>query len=85
MIQGVMTPTVNEYDMICDFSKHYKNGNVWRVIVDLSMKGADEEPEYFYSVAVDVVSPTRDLATYIASTMYPDSSSISVPDEPLTA
>ena len=38
-----------------------------------------------YYVTVDVVSPTRDLATYIASTIYPDSSAICVPDEPLTA
>ena len=40
---------------------------------------------YNYYVTVDVVSPTRDLATYIAGTIYPDSSSICVPDEPLTA
>ena len=82
MIKGVMTHTVNEYDMIYDFSKHYKNGNVWRVIVDLSMKGADEEPEHFYTVAVEVVAPNKDLAQYIVSTMYPEYETISVPDEP---
>ena len=38
-----------------------------------------------YTVTVDVVSPTQSLAQYIASTIYPDSSRISVPDEPLTA
>ncbi len=46
------------------------------------MKGVVDEPEYIYTVAVDVVAPNRDLAQYIVSTMYPEYETISVPDEP---
>jgi hypothetical protein len=79
-----MTHTANEndYDMLIHFTSHYQRGNVWRVLVDLSMKGANDEPEYTYTVAVDVVAPNRDLAQYIVSTMYPEYETISVPDEP---
>ena len=51
-------------------------------MVNLSMKGAIDEPEYIYTVAVDVVAPNRDLAQYIVTTMYPDFETIFVPDEP---
>ena len=72
----------NEHDMLVNFASHYQRGNVWRVMVDLSMKGAIDEPEYIYTVAVDVVAPNRDLAQYIVTTMYPDFETIFVPDEP---
>ena len=37
----------------------------------------------FYRVEVHVVAPTRDLASYIVSTMYPDYESLSVDDHPM--
>ena len=82
-----MTHTVNEneYDMLVDLASHIERGNVWKVLVDLSMKGAIDEPEYIYTVAVEVVAPNRDLAQYIATTMYPEYESISIPDEPESA
>ncbi len=86
-MQKVMTHTANEneYDMLVDFTSHYQRGNVWRVLVDLPMKGAIDEPEYVYTVAVDVVSPNRDLAQYIVTTMYPEYETISISDEPVSA
>ena len=83
MTQRAMTHTVNEndYDMLVDLSSHIERGNVWKVLVDLPMKGAIDEPEYIYTVAVDVVAPNRDLAQYIVTTMYPEYESISIPDE----
>tara|TARA_B100000927_G_scaffold35913_1_gene25791 strand:+ start:1237 stop:1485 length:249 start_codon:yes stop_codon:yes gene_type:complete len=79
------TANENEYDMLVDFTSHYQRGNVWRVLVDLPMKGAIDEPEYVYTVAVDVVSPNRDLAQYIVTTMYPEYETISISDEPVSA
>ena len=72
-------------DMTISWDQHLKKGNVWRVEVELSMKGSIDEPEYIYTVAVDVVAPNRDLAQYIATTMYPEYESISIPDEPESA
>jgi hypothetical protein len=87
MMLRAMTHTVNEneYDMLVDLSSHISRGNVWKVLVDLSMKGAIDEPEYIYTVAVEIVAPNRDLAQYIVSTMYPEYETISVPDEPVSA
>lgn len=75
----------NNYDMLVDFASHYQRGNVWKVIVDLPMRGAIDEPEYIYTVAVEVVAPNRDLAQYIVTTMYPEYESISISDEPESA
>jgi hypothetical protein len=68
-----------------DYPKLLEKGYVWRVYVEMPMQDTPGDEIYEYTVAVDVVSPTQALAQYIASTMYPDSSFISVPDEPLTA
>jgi hypothetical protein len=72
-------------DMVMDYPKLLEKGYVWRVYVEMPMQDTPGDEIYEYTVAVDVVSPTQALAQYIASTMYPDSSFISVPDEPLTA
>ena len=69
-------------DMIVSWEKHLKNGNVWKVTVELSMQDTPGEEPYIYTVDVYVVSPTQALAQYIAATMYPDYESISVDDEP---
>ena len=72
-------------DFVMDYPKLLEKGYVWRVNVEMPMQDTPGDEIYEYTVTVDVVSPNRDLATYIASTIYPDSSFISVPDEPLTA
>jgi hypothetical protein len=72
-------------DIVMDYPKLLEKGYVWRVYVEMPMQDTPGDEIYEYTVAVDVVSPTQALAQYIASTMYPDSSFISVPDEPLTA
>lgn len=72
-------------DFMMDYPKLLEKGYVWRVHVEMPMQDTPGDDIHNYYVTVDVVSPTRDLATYIASTIYPDSSSICVPDEPLTA
>ena len=80
MMQKVMTHTVN--DMIISWDEHRRNGNVWRVEVELAMQGGDTDEQLYYNVAVDAVAPTPELAQYIVTSMYPDYSSVSVPDEP---
>jgi len=70
-------------DMIVSWDKHLKNGNLWRVTVELSMKDTPGEEPYIYTVEVHVVSPTQALAQYIVATMYPDYESLSVDDEPI--
>jgi len=70
-------------DMIVSWDKHLKNGNLWRVTVELSMKDTPGEEPYIYTVEVHVVSPTQALAQYIVTTMYPDYESLSVDDEPI--
>ena len=72
-------------DIVMDYPKLLEKGYVWRVYVEMPMQDTPGDEIYEYTVAVDVVSPTQALAQYIASTMYPDSSFISVPDEPITA
>ena len=69
-------------DMIISWDEHRRNGNVWRVEVELAMQGGDTDEQLYYNVAVDVVAPTPELAQYIVTSMYPDYSSVSVPDEP---
>ena len=72
-------------DMIVSWDKHLKNGNIWRVNVELPMQDAPEDAPQWLDVAVDVVAPNQQLAQYIATTMYPDYESLSVSDRPLSA
>ena len=68
-------------DMTISWGQHLKNGNVWRVEVELSMQ---ETPGDFhtYNVEVYVVATTQELAQYIVATMYPDYEGIFIDDEP---
>lgn len=72
-------------DMIVSWDKHLKNGNIWRVSIELPMQDAPEDAPQWLDVAVDVVAPNQQLAQYIATTMYPDYESLSVSDRPLSA
>ncbi len=80
MMQRDMTHIAN--DMIISWEEHRRNGNVWKVEVELAMQGGESDEQLYYNVAVDVVAPTPELAQYIVTTMYPDYASVSVPDEP---
>ena len=73
------------YDMLVSWDKHLKNGNIWRVNVELPMQDAPEDAPQWLDVAVDVVAPNQQLAQYIVTTMYPDYESLSVSDRPLSA
>ena len=59
-------------DMVLSWDQHLKNGNVWKVNVELSMQFVD----------IYVVAPTQALAQHIAATMYPDYESLCIDDEP---
>ena len=69
-------------DMIIGWKEHLKNGNVWKVNIELSMQGGDNDEQLFYTVDVYVVAPTQALAQYIVATMYPDYEGIFIDDEP---
>ena len=71
-------------DMIVGWDAHLKNGNIYRVEIQLPMKD-DRGGEEFLDVCVDVIAPNRDLACYIVSTMYPDYDSMCSDDRPLSA
>ena len=68
-------------DVTVPWDQHLKNGNVWRVEVELSMQDTPDD-FHIYNVEVYVVAPTVTLAQYIVATMYPDYEGIFVDDEP---
>ena len=72
-------------DVIVGWSQHLKNGNVWKVEVELPMQDTPGDDIYYYSVDLYVVAPNSSLAQYIATTMYPDFESICVNDEPVVS
>ncbi len=74
-----------KYDYLVGYDSHLKRNHVWRVYVELPMQDAPEDVPNSLIVGVDVVSPTKDLAMYIVSTMYPYFDSISCDDFPLSA
>ena len=47
------------------------------------MQNSPKDALEFLNIAVDVISPDRDLAQYIVARMYPDYESISVNHSPL--
>ena len=70
-------------DMIVSWEQHLKNGNVWRVNLELPMQDTPGDDILFYSVDVYIIAPTQALAQYIVSTMYPDYLSLCIDDEPI--
>ncbi len=81
--ENVMNRWEVKPDIVIDFQDHLKRGNVWRVEIELEMQDTPGDDYTFYRVEVHVVAPTRDLASYIVSTMYPDYESLSVDDHPM--
>ena len=57
-------------DMVISWDQHLKNGNVWKVNIELSMQGGDNDEQLFYNVDVYVVAPTQELAQYIVCLLY---------------
>ncbi len=70
-------------DMHIDYDRHLLHKNVWRVYVEMPMQNSPKDALEFLNIAVDVISPDRDLAQYIVARMYPDYESISVNHSPL--
>jgi len=72
-------------DMYVGWEQHLKNGNVWRIEIELPMQDSPEDDPNYLSVNVDVVAPTRDLACYIVSAMYPDYESMCSNENPISS
>ena len=72
-------------DVIVSWNQHLKNGNVWKVEIELPMQDTPGDDIYYYSIDLYVVAPNSSLAQYIATTMYPDFESICVNDEPVVS
>lgn len=72
-------------DVTVGWNQHIKNGNVWKVEIELPMQDTPGDDIYYYSVDLYVVAPNSNLAQYIATTMYPDYESICVDDEPVSS
>jgi len=72
-----------KHDMIVGWRQHLNNGNVWKIEIELPMQDTPGDDIYYYSVDVYVIAPTRDLACYITTTMYPDYESMCSSDEPI--
>ena len=70
-------------DVTVGWNQHIKNGNVWKVEIELPMQDTPGDDIYYYSLDVYVVAPNSNLAQYIVTTMYPDYESICVDDEPI--
>jgi len=70
-------------DVVVGWNQHIKNGNVWKIEIELPMQDTPGDDIYYYSVDVYVIAPTRELACYIATTMYPDYESMCSSDEPI--
>ena len=78
LINGVSKP-----DMIVGWEQHLKNGNVWKVNVELPIQDVPDGDILHYNVDVYVVAPTQALAQYIVATMYPDYESLQIDDDPV--
>jgi hypothetical protein len=71
-------------DLHIDYDVHLRSGRVWRVELELPLQDAPDDVPNSINVSVDVVASTRDLAQYIAATIYPEYLSLCIDDEPLS-
>jgi hypothetical protein len=71
-------------DLHIDYDAHLRSGRVWRVEVELPLEDAPDDVPNVIDVTVDVVAPNRDLAQYIAATIYPEYLSLCIDDEPIS-
>ena len=49
-------------DVVVGWNQHIKNGNVWKIEIELPMQDTPGDDIYYYSVDVYVIAPTRELA-----------------------
>lgn len=70
-------------DMIVDFENSLKNGHVYLVEVELPMQDAPEDVPDAIIADLYLVASSWYQAQYIAQTMYPDATSVSVYEEPV--
>lgn len=65
-------------NLLIDYDVHLGSGRVWEVEVELP----DEDSTI--ALKTHVIASNRDLAQYIAASIYPDYDSIAIGDEPLS-
>ncbi len=70
-------------DMIVDFENSLKNGYVYLVEVELPMQDAPEDVPDSIIADLYLVASSWYQAQYIAQTLYPDATSVSVYEEPV--
>jgi hypothetical protein len=71
-------------DLHIDYDVHLRSGRVWRVELQLPLQNAPDDAPNFIDVSVDVVAPNRELAQYIAATIYPEYLSLCIDYEPIS-
>jgi|TARA_B100000029_G_scaffold460120_1_gene490834 hypothetical protein len=69
-----------EPDLVIDYDRHVKDGNVWKVMVQLPMQDETLDAPIDLNVEVHVIAPDQHLARYIASTLFVDAVSVDVPN-----
>jgi hypothetical protein len=71
-------------DLIVDFDSHLKHGHVYLVELELEWQDHPDDAPSTISADVYIIAPNPDLAQYIATTLYPECTGISVHEEPIT-
>jgi hypothetical protein len=71
-------------DLIIDFDNHLKHNKVYLVELELPLQDAPEDVPNSITADVYVIANNYYQAQYIANTMYPDISGVSVHEDPIT-
>lgn len=71
-------------DLIIDFDNHLKHNKVYLVELELPLQDAPEDVPNSITAHVYVIANNYYQAQYIANTMYPDISGVSVYEDPIT-
>lgn len=71
-------------DLIVDFDTSLRTGNVYLVEIELPWLDQPDEAPSSMTADVYVVATSWYQAQYIAQTMYPDASGVSVHEEPIS-
>ncbi len=72
-------------DVIHDLDSHLDSGHVWRLELEQEWQDNQAEPSNgVITVETHLIAPNRELAMYIAHTLYPDISFITIDDQPCT-
>ena len=51
-------------DMVVSWDQHLKNGHVWKVNIELSMQGGDNDEQLFYTVMLCECTYTSTCTIY---------------------